>query len=136
MPAWLVKSEPGEYGYADLEADGMAEWDGVKNALAQRHLGSMREGDTVVIYHSGGERAAVGLARVVKGPYPDPSDQAGKRVLVDLKAERKLARPVTLAELKVDPTFAQSPLVRMSRLSVMPLEADQLALIERLGGSE
>ena len=131
-PAWLVKTEPGEYSYADLERDGTAEWDGVTNALAQRHLRAMRRGDVCVVYHSGGERAAVGLARVAKDPYPDPTDPTGKRVWVDLRAERPLARPVSLAALKAEPTFARSPLVRMSRLSVMPLEPEQLALIEHL----
>ena len=80
MPAWLVKTEPHDYSYADLERDGDAEWDGVTNALAQRHLRSMQVGDICVIYHSGGERAAIGLARVVRAPYPDPTDPAGKRV--------------------------------------------------------
>lgn len=132
MPAWLVKTEPNEYSYADLERDGTAEWDGVTNALAQRHLRTMREGDVCVVYHSGGERAAVGLAQVVRDPYPDPTDPAGKRVWVDLRAERPLARPVSLAALKADSSFAESPLVRMSRLSVMPIEPGQLATIERL----
>jgi predicted RNA-binding protein with PUA-like domain len=133
MAAWLVKTEPGEYSYADLEQDGTAEWDGVTNPTAQLHLRAMRRGDICVVYHSGKERAAVGLARIVRDPYPDPSDSAGKRVWVDLQAERRLPRPVDLAQLKADPRFATSPLVRISRLSVMPLEQDQLALIERLG---
>ena len=135
MPAWLVKSEPSEYSYADLERDGTAEWDGVKNAQAQIHLRAMQVGDTVVIYHSMTQRAAVGLATVVKASYPDPTDPGGKRVCVDFKAERPLKRPVTLAELKADPGFATSPLVRISRLSVMPLEDAQLATIERLADS-
>ena len=130
--AWLVKTEPHEYSFVDLERDGTAEWDGVTNALAQRHLRAMRPGDVCVVYHSGSERAAVGLARVAREPYPDPTDPSGKRVWVDLRAERPLARPVPLAGLKADPVFADSPLVRMSRLSVMPLEPEQLALIERL----
>lgn len=132
MAAWLVKTEPNEYSYADLERDGTAEWDGVTNALAQRHLRAMRPGDAVVIYHSGAERAAIGVARVVRDPYPDPTDATGRRVWVDLRAERRLARSVSLAALKADPSFAGSPLVRMSRLSVLPLEPDQLAVIERL----
>jgi predicted RNA-binding protein with PUA-like domain len=132
MPAWLVKTEPNEYSYADLERDGTAEWDGVTNALAQRHLRAMRPGDACVVYHSGSERAAIGLASVAVEPYPDPSDPAGKRVWVDLRAERRLTRPVSLTELKAEPIFADSPLVRMSRLSVLPLESEQLAVIERL----
>jgi predicted RNA-binding protein with PUA-like domain len=135
MAAWLVKSEPSEYSFADLERDGTAEWDGVKNAQAQINLRAMQVGDVVVVYHSMGERAAVGMARVVRAPYPDPTDPAGKRVWVDFQAERRLGRPVTLAELKADPGFATSPLVRMSRLSVLPLDEGQLATIERLAGS-
>jgi predicted RNA-binding protein with PUA-like domain len=135
MATWLVKSEPSEYSFADLERDGAAEWDGVTNAQAQIHLRSMQVGDTVVVYHSMSERAAVGVARVVRAPYPDPTDPAGKRVWVDFQAERRLGRPVTLAELKADPGFATSPLVRMSRLSVLPLDEGQLATIERLAGS-
>lgn len=133
MPAWLVKTEPNEYSYADLERDGDAEWDGVTNALAQRHLRAMQVGDTCVVYHSGGERAAIGLARVVRAPYPDPTDPAGKRVWVDLRAERRFARPVPLASLKADPGFAASMLVRQSRLSVVPLDDGQLATLDRLG---
>lgn len=135
MPAWLVKTEPNEYSYGDLERDGTAEWDGVTNALAQRHLHAMRPGDACVVYHSGGERAAIGLASVAGEPYPDPTDSSGKRVWVDLRAERRLGRPVTITELRAEPTFASSPLIRMSRLSVLPLEPEQIATIERLAAS-
>jgi predicted RNA-binding protein with PUA-like domain len=134
MPAWLVKTEPNEYSYADLERDGDSEWDGVTNALAQRHLREMQVGDAIVVYHSGGERAAVGLARVVRAPYPDPTDPAGKRVWVDLRAERRYQQAVSLATLKADAGFASSMLVRQSRLSVVPLDEAQYATIERLGG--
>ncbi|MCC7104160.1 MAG: EVE domain-containing protein [Chloroflexi bacterium] len=132
MASWLLKTEPGEYSFEDLRRDGVAEWDGVTNALAQRHLHAMHEGDTCVIYHSGGERAAVGLARVARSPYPDPTDGAGKRVWVDLRATEALSRPVTLAELRAEPSFAESPLLRMSRLSVLPLTDGQLDTIRRL----
>jgi predicted RNA-binding protein with PUA-like domain len=132
MPGWLVKTEPNEYSYDDLERDGDAEWDGVTNAQAQINLRSMQVGDPIVVYYSGGVKAAVGLARVVKGPSPDPTDPAGKRVWVYLRAERRLGRTVSLAEMKADPGFAASPLVRQSRLSVVPLNDDQLATIERL----
>ncbi|MCC7367184.1 MAG: EVE domain-containing protein [Chloroflexi bacterium] len=134
MAAWLVKSEPSEYSFADLEREGPVEWDGVKNPTAQINLRGMQAGDTCVIYHSMSEKAAVGIARVVRAPYPDPTDPAGKRVWVDLQAERRLARPVTLKQLKAEPDFADSPLVRISRLSVSPLTDVQLAIIERLGG--
>ena len=94
MPAWLVKTEPNEYSYDDLVRDGDAEWDGVTNAQAQINLRSMQVGDPIVVYHSGGEKSAIGLARVVKGPSPDPTDPAGKRVWVYLRAERRLDRAV------------------------------------------
>jgi predicted RNA-binding protein with PUA-like domain len=136
MAAWLLKTEPSEYSFADLERDGPAEWDGVKNAQAQIHLRAMEEGDTCIIYHSMSERAAVGVARVVRAPYPDPTDPAGKRVWVDLQAERRLAKPVTLAQLKAEPDFAESPLIRISRLSVMPLTDVQLSIVERLAAEQ
>ncbi|MGE3268693.1 MAG: EVE domain-containing protein [Chloroflexota bacterium] len=135
MASWLLKTEPGEYSFADLERDGPAEWDGVKNAQAQINLRAMQEGDTCIIYHSMSERAAVGVAKVVKAPYPDPTDPAGKRVWVDLKAERRLERPVTLKELKAIPEFATCLLIRHTRLSVMPLTPEHLAIIERLAAS-
>jgi predicted RNA-binding protein with PUA-like domain len=132
--AWLVKTEPGAYSYTDLERDRTTHWDGVTNAQAQINLRAMAPGDTVVVYHSQTDKAAVGLAAVVSAPYLDPTDPGGKRVWVDIQAQRPLARPVTLTELKADPAFAASPLVRQSRLSVVPLDEAQLAAIERLGG--
>jgi predicted RNA-binding protein with PUA-like domain len=132
MAAWLVKTEPNAYSYADLERDGTTNWDGVTNAQAQINLRSMKVGDTVVVYHSQTDKAAVGLAKVVRGPYPDPTDDAGKRVWVDVRADRALPHMVSLADLKADPAFADSPLIRQSRLSVVPLDAAQLAAIRRL----
>jgi len=134
VASWLVKTEPGAYSYADLQRDGTTHWDGVTNAQAQINLRSMAPGDTVVVYHSQTDKAAVGLAQVVGSPYPDPTDPAGKRVWVDVRAERPLERPVTLTALKAEPAFASSMLVRQSRLSVVPLDDAQLAVIERLGG--
>ena len=135
MAAWLVKTEPGTYSYADLERDGTTNWDGVTNAQAQINLRSMAVGDTIVVYHSQTDKAAVGLAVVVKAPYPDPTDADGKRVWVDVRADRPLPRMVTLAAMKADPAFVGSPLVRQSRLSVVPLDDIQLAAIERLAVS-
>jgi predicted RNA-binding protein with PUA-like domain len=132
VTAWLVKTEPGEYSWADLERDKRTHWDGVTNAMAQLNMRAMQKGDTVVVYHSQTDKAAIGLAEVVQGPYPDPTDEAAKRVWVDIRAHRPLGRPVTLAELKAEPTFATSMLVRQSRLSVVRLDDDQLATIERL----
>ena len=133
MTAWLVKTEPGTYSYADLERDGTTHWDGVTNAQAQLNLRAMALGDTVVVYHSQTDKAAVGLAEVVTGPYPDPTDPDGKRVWVDIRADRPLNRLVTLAQMKADPAFAMIPLVRQSRLSVVRLDDDQLAVIKRFG---
>lgn len=134
MRYWLLKSEPEEYSYADLAADGVAAWDGVTGAPAQAQMRQMAPGDRCVIYHTGTERAAVGLATVERGPYPDRSDPRGRRVLVDVRAAGALARPVPLAVLKMNPKFAESPLVRNSRLSVVPLSAAQYQEIVRLGG--
>jgi len=102
MTAWLLKTEPGDYSYDDLERDGTTHWDGVTNATAQMNMRSMQVGDAIVIYHSQSDKAAIGLGRVVRAPYPDPTDEKGKRVWVDVGAERRLARPVTLGELKAD----------------------------------
>lgn len=135
MAAWLLKSEPSEYSYDDLAKEGRSEWDGVKNAQAQIHLRTMQEGDTCVIYHSMKERAAIGIARIVRAPYPDPTDETGRRVWVDIQAVRKLERPVTITELKAEPDFATSELVRISRLSVQKLTDTQLAIIERLAAT-
>ena len=94
---------------------------------------AMKVGDAVVVYHSQTDKAAVGVAKIVKAPYPDPTDETGRRVWVDIRAVKRLEQPVTLADLKAEPAFATSPLVRQSRLSVVPLDDAQLALIERLG---
>jgi predicted RNA-binding protein with PUA-like domain len=135
VTAWLVKTEPGEYSWDDLQRDKRTHWDGVTNAMAQLNMRAMEMGDTVVVYHSQTDKAAIGLAEVVKGPYPDPTDEAGKRVWVDVEARQALRRPVTLAELKAEPSFATSMLVRQSRLSVVRLDGEQLATIERLAAS-
>lgn len=132
MASWLVKTEPGEYSWADLVHDRRTHWDGVTNAQAQINLRAMAEGDTVVVYHSQTDKAAVGIAKVVKAAYPDPTDANGKRVWVDIEPVDALAQAVTLAQMKAEPIFATSPLVRQSRLSVVPLTDDQLATIVRL----
>jgi predicted RNA-binding protein with PUA-like domain len=126
MPSyWLLKTEPGEYSYADLERDQRAEWDGVTNPTAQKNMRSMKADDLCVIYHTGDEKQAVGLARVVREPYPDPSDGAGRLVLVDIAPAGALGRATTLAEIRQNPLFEQSPLTRIPRLSVVPLEPAQ-----------
>jgi predicted RNA-binding protein with PUA-like domain len=120
---WLLKTEPGEFSYDDLERAGRSRWDGVSNPVAVRHLREMKPGDRVLVYHTGGEKAVVGEAEVVSEPYPDPKNR--RLAVVDLEARGRLARPVTLAEIKALPVFADSPLVRQGRLSVVPLTAAQ-----------
>jgi predicted RNA-binding protein with PUA-like domain len=132
---WLLKTEPSEYGYDDLEKEGRARWDGVSNPAALRNIREMREGDRVVIYHTGKEKAAIGLAEVVRAAYPDPRWKGGKLVVVDVEPRGRLARPVLLAQLKALPEFASSPLVRQGRLSVVPLTAVQWKAIETRGGA-
>ncbi len=132
MPCWLVKTEPSAYAFADLLRDRKTRWDGVTNALAQRHLREMRPGDEVVVYHSG-EKAAVGLARVSRGPSADPGDPAGKRVAVELAAGEALPAPVALESLRAEPCFEGSPLLRQGRLSVLPLTPAQARTVKRLG---
>jgi predicted RNA-binding protein with PUA-like domain len=129
---WLFKEEPGSYSFDRLTQDGGTRWSGVRNPLAQKHLRSVRKGDRVLYYHTGNEKAVVGMARAATAPYPDPADPAGRRSAVDIVPLRKLARPVSLAEIKGLPAFAGHPLLRIPRLSVMPISGAQFVAIERL----
>jgi predicted RNA-binding protein with PUA-like domain len=130
---WLLKTEPAAYSWAELEKAGRTRWDGVRNPAALRNLQAMKAGDRVLVYHTGDEKAVVGVAEVVRAAYPDPKYPDGKLVVVDLEARAKLARPVTLAELKALAEFRTSPLVRQGRLSVVPLTAAQWKAIESRG---
>jgi predicted RNA-binding protein with PUA-like domain len=122
MPShWLLKTEPSVYAYADLEHDGRAVWDGVSNPLALKHIRSMKTGDLTFIYHTGDEKQIVGIAEIVSDPYIDPKERDPKLVVVDLKPRRKLSKPVPLATVKSRKEFADFELVRMGRLSVMPV---------------
>ena len=133
MANWLVKEEPEHYGYDALVRDGRTVWSGVKNPLAQKHLRSIRKGDRIFYYHTGKEKSVVAIAKAGSDAYTDPKDKEGKLAVVDVLPERKLARPVTLAEIKADAAFAAFPLVRMSRLSVMPVSDAEWKRIEKLG---
>lgn len=130
---WLVKEEPSNYSFAALVRDGRTSWSGVRNPLAQKHLKSMKKGDRVLFYHTGAEKAVVGIAKILGEPYPDPADAAGKLFAVDIGPVKALKTPVTLAAVKADPRFATFPLVRMPRLSVMPVPDDIWDAISELG---
>lgn len=132
---WLVKTEPSTYSYDDLEREQTAVWDGVKNPVALRNLRSMHPGDQVLVYHTGDERAVVGWATVVSAPYADPKKKDPKLTVIDLKAQRRLPRPVTLAQIKADKTFTDLPIVRQGRLSVSPVTEPQWAKILKLAGA-
>jgi predicted RNA-binding protein with PUA-like domain len=121
MARWLMKEEPEHYSYAQLERDGGTVWSGVRNPVAQKHLRAMRKGDEVLYYHTGKEKAVVAVARVARDAYADPQDASGKSYVVDVEPVRALPRPVTLASIKAESAFAQHPLVRIPRLSVMPM---------------
>jgi predicted RNA-binding protein with PUA-like domain len=132
---WLLKTEPSTYGYDDLEREKRATWDGVSNPVALKNLRAMKEGDAALIYHTGDEKAVVGTALVVKAAYPDPKSKDPRLVVVDLAASGRLSRPVTLAEIKALPAFAESPLLRQGRLSVVPLtKAQWNALTQKADG--
>ncbi|HET7296951.1 MAG TPA: EVE domain-containing protein [Gemmatimonadales bacterium] len=131
---WIVKTEPSTYSFDDLARQKTAVWDGVKNNLALKHLRAMQPGDRVLVYHTGDEKAVVGVAEVRSDAYPDPKQKDPRLVVVDLKAEGRLPRPVPLAQIKQDRAFADLGLVRMGRLSVMPASAQQYQRLVRLGG--
>ena len=132
MPQWLVKEEPEHYGFDQLVRDGKTVWAGVKNPLAQKHLRGIKRGDRIFYYHTGKEKAVVATAKAASDAYPDPKDPSGRLSVVDVVPDKKLARPVTLAEIKADKAFASFPLVRMSRLSVMPVSDAEWAKIESM----
>lgn len=121
MAFWLLKTEPDCYAWDDLARDKSATWDGVSNALALKHIRNMKKGDLALIYHTGDERAAVGVAEVRSAPYADPAENDERLVVVDLKPKAKLARPVTLSDIKADPAFAGWDFLRIGRLSVVPV---------------
>lgn len=118
---WLVKQEPESYAWDDFVRDGRTTWDGVRNYAARNHLKGMRKGEKVLFYASGGPKSVVGTATVAKEAFADPTAEEPGWVAVELKAGRPLPRPVSLDEIKRDPALAQVPLLRQSRLSVMPV---------------
>lgn len=133
---WLVKQEPGEYPWSRLLAEGVTAWTGVRNFQARNHLRSMKLGDLVFFYHSGVEKAVVGLTRVARTARPDPTASEGDWSAVDLKAVRSLDQPVSLATMKADPMLGSLPLVRQSRLSVCPVTAVQSRRLFKLAKTQ
>lgn len=132
MSYWILKTDPATYSLADLEREGRTRWDGVANPVAVKHLRSMRAGDRAFIYHTGDEKAIVGLARIVSDGYPDPED--AKLAVADVEFERAVAAPVALAAVKAEPVFAESGLVRQGRLSVVPVPDAQWNRLLRMAG--
>jgi predicted RNA-binding protein with PUA-like domain len=127
---WLFKEEPTHYSYDDLVRDGRTSWTGVRNPVAQKHLRSVDKGDRIFFYHTGNEKAVVGIAKAIAAAYPDPEDKEGKFYAVDVAPVRKLKQPVTLASIKADKSFATFALTRVPRLSVMPVTDEQWDRIE------
>ena len=135
MARFLVKTEPSTYSYVDLVRDKRTVWDGVSNPVALKHLATIRKGDTVVVYHTGDEKQAVGLATAASDAYPDPKLKDPKRPVVDLQPARTLPKPVTLAQAKADAVLKVTDLARLPRLSVMPFTETQLQRLLRLAGA-
>jgi len=138
---WLFKTEPSEYSFSDLERDQKTVWEGVTNNLALKHLREIRLGDEILIYHSGDEKAIVGMAEAVSDVYPNPRENDEKLVVVNLKPKRRLSRPLTLGEIKVVEALRDFDLIRLPRLSVMPVSTDQWQLMmdllqQKVGGRQ
>ncbi len=134
MQYWMVKVEPGDYSWEQFERDGVTMWDGVRNYQARNNLRAMRRGDRVLFYRSVKKPAVMGIARVVREAYPDPTADSDTWVAVDLETERPLRHPVFLKDIKKNPALAGMPLLRQPRLSVMPLTEAQFQEILKMGG--
>jgi predicted RNA-binding protein with PUA-like domain len=129
---WLVKQEPSSYSWSDFVAEGQTSWTGVRNFAARNNLRKMRKGDAVLFYHSGEEKAVVGIAKVIRAAYADPTATEGDWSTVDLAAVKPLRHPATLREIKANPRLKGIPLVRQSRLSVMPLRESEFSEILKM----
>ena len=128
----MFKEEPSHYSYDAFAKDKSTVWSGVRNPVAQRHLHAVKKGDRIFYYHTGDEKAIVGIAKATRDAYPDPDDESGRSAVVDIAPIRKLKRPVTLKEVKADRAFKDFPLVRISRLSVMPVSDEEWERIEKM----
>jgi predicted RNA-binding protein with PUA-like domain len=134
MAYWLLKSEPDVFGWDQQVANGVEPWTGVRNHMASANLKAMKKGDQAFFYHSNIGKEIVGVVKVVREAYPDPTDETGKWVCVDVQAGKPVKRPVTLADIKADPRFADFKLVRMSRLSVVPVSDEHWKALMEMGG--
>lgn len=134
MSYWLLKTEPEDYSYSDLERDSSTVWNGVSNALALKHMRNVQLGDLTLIYHTGKERQIIGVAEVISQPYPDPKLDDAKRVVIDVRAVRKLPQPVTLNQIKQDSNFENLDLLRLPRLSVVPVSEFHWQHLLKLAG--
>jgi predicted RNA-binding protein with PUA-like domain len=132
---WILKTEPSTYGFSDLVRERRTRWEGVSNPVALKHLRSMLEGDEALIYHTGDEKSLIGLARIASAPYPDPTSEDPRLVVVDIEAGKALPRRVALAEIKADPAFKDLGLVKMSRLSVVPVEDELWERLLKMAGA-
>ncbi|AEE52880.1 EVE domain-containing protein [Haliscomenobacter hydrossis] len=132
MNFWLVKSEPDAYSYDKLEAEGRGMWDGVRNYAARNNLRAMKEGDQVLFYHSNIGMEVVGICQVAKEHYPDPTAESGDWSVVEVIPVRRIKRPITLKEIKATPELANIALIKQSRLSVMPLTAEEFEKILKM----
>ncbi|HEX9996750.1 MAG TPA: EVE domain-containing protein [Abditibacterium sp.] len=129
---WLLKTEPSVYSYADLERDGQTMWDGVTNNTALQNIRCIESGDTALIYHTGSEKRIVGIARVTRGYYVNPEQNDPKLAVCDVEAVQRLENPLSLAQIKAEPELAKSDLVRLGRLSVVPISEAQWQIMQTL----
>lgn len=135
MAYWLLKTEPSSYSWDDLIRDRRTVWDGIRNPLALKYLRSSTRGDQAIIYHTGRERRAMGIAKIVKGAYPDPDLQQVKRPVVNITVVKPMKKPVTLVQIKADPAFVDWVLLRISRLSFVPVPAPMWRHLMTLSGT-
>ena len=137
MPAnWLFKSDPDTYGYDDLEREKETVWDGVSNNLALKNLRAVKKGDLVLIYHTGEEKSIIGLAEIIKEAYPDPKRNDPKLAVVNIRALNRLKEPVALADIRLNKAMSDFALVRLPRLSVMPVNSSQWKILMKMAGEK
>ena len=133
MKQWLLLADPKSYSFDDLQKEKKAVWDGIAGSLAQRNLRSMAKGDTALVYHTAPDKAMIGTARIVSDPYPDPKDEEGKRVVVEVQPVQRLRKPVPLAELRKNRKLEAMTFLKIQRIAVSPVTADEFSEILKMG---